>query len=292
MKELNDSDNVINRLIKWGKQRREVRAMLLTSSRARPGAGTDAFSDWDVILVAEDIKPYRENESWLEDFGKVLVVYRDPIVMRFGFKKFIYVTQYDNGLKMDFTLWPVGLLKRMAGMKKLPKYIDDGYEVLFDKDGLTKGMKPPSYKAFMLKPPTEAEYLKLVEEFFSDVPYAVKQIRRGDIFFLNFTIYFMRDVKLRQMLEWQVEIEHGWSLKSAYYGKGLQKYCNPEIIKEIKNTLSRTSIEGDWEALFRIIKLFGAIARKVGKGLGYTYPEDLEKRVIAYAEKVKSGELP
>jgi aminoglycoside 6-adenylyltransferase len=287
-----DEKAVIKKITGWAKSKPDIRAVLLTSSRARPDAAPDKFSDYDVILVAEDIKPYRENESWLEKFGRVLVVYRDPIQTRYGNKRFIDVTQYESGLKIDFTLWPVGLLKRMAGMTKLPKYIDDGYEVLLDKDGLTKGMKPPSYKAFMLKPPTEAEYLKLIEEFFSDVPYAVKHIRRGDIFFLNFTIYFMRDVKLRQMLEWQVEIAHGWSLKSAYYGKGLQNYCNLEIIKEIKNTLSRTSVEGDWEALFRIIKLFGVIAREVGKGLGYTYPEDLEKRVIAYAEKVKAGELP
>jgi aminoglycoside 6-adenylyltransferase len=288
----NDEKAVIKKLVKWAKFKDDIRVLMLTSSRAKPNEKLDEFSDYDVIFVAEDIKPYREDESWLNEYGQVLGVYRDPVQKTYGFDKFTDVTQYESGLKIDFTLWPVGLLKKVASMKELPDYIDDGYKVLLDKDGLTRGMKAPSNKAFIPKPPTEAEYLKFVEGFFYNTPYAAKFIRRGDFFPLKDMLNYLRYEKLRKLVEWKVEIEHGWSLKSGLYGKGLQKYLNPELLDEIENTYAGRGVEADWETLFRSLNLFRKVAKEVAKGLGYSYPEDKHTRLVEYLEKVKSGELP
>jgi aminoglycoside 6-adenylyltransferase len=283
----NDEKAVIDRLISWADKKPDIRAMLLTSSRSRPDAVTDEFSDYDVIFVAEDIKPYMDDENWLEEYGRVLAVYRDPVTQEYGYERFIRVTQYESGLKIDFALWPVGLLKHVAAMEKLPDYIDDGYKVLLDKDGLARGMKAPSYRAFIIKPPTEAEYRQFVEEFFSNTPYAAKHIRRGDFFPLKYTLNFMRYEKLRKMLEWKVEIEHNWSLKYGMYGKGLSKYLEAEIINEIENTHAGTGPEADWESLFRIIALFRKVAREVGNKLGYAYPSEIDSRVVKYLYHVR-----
>jgi aminoglycoside 6-adenylyltransferase len=178
-------------------------------------------------------------------------------------------------------------MKRMAKMKNLPPYIDDGYKVILDKDGITKGMKPPSCRAFMLKPPTETEYLHLIEDALSDVPYGVKQICRGDFFPLQFTFYQLRYHNMSRLLEWKVEIEHDWALKSGAMGKGLQKYLDPTIFKEIEDTNTGYGKEANWESLLRVVNLFGRVAREVGEKMGYKYPEALEKRIIRYVEKVK-----
>jgi len=287
-----DEKAVLSKLIKWAESKPDILAVILTSSRTKPDAPLDEFSDYDVIFVAEDIRLYRENESWLEDYGKVLVLYRDPVEIRFGFERFINVTQYNSGLKIDFTLWPVELLKTVVDMEKLPDYIDDGYRVLLDKDGLTRGMKAPSCRAFIPKPPTEAEYLQFVEEFFSNAPYAAKHIRRGDYFPLESMLNFMRYEKLGKMLEWQIEIENDWSLKSGNYGKGLQKYLSPKIFTEIENTYAGYGAQANWESLFRIIKLFGNVAIEVGGKLGYTYPKNMESHMMEYLQKVRAGKLP
>src|SRR4030043_401621 len=287
MKKASDGQDAVDRLIEWANRKPDIRAVLLTSSRANPNETLDEFSDYDVIFVAEDIKRYLDDESWLEDFGKVLVLYRDPVEVRYGFERFIRVTQYESGLKIDFTLWPVGLLKHVAGMPELPDYIDDGYKILLDKDGLTRGMKEPSYRAFVPKPPTEGEYLQFVEEFFSNAPYAAKYIRRGDLFPLKGMLNFMRHEKLCRILEWEGEIDHDWSLKQGQYGKGLQKHLNKEIIKELQKTFEGGGDKAYWEELSHTIELFRKVAREVGNGLGYAYPEDVDSRVVIYLEKVK-----
>jgi aminoglycoside 6-adenylyltransferase len=291
-KNISDSQTIINKLLDWANRKSDIRAMLLTSSRTNPKAPLDEFSDYDVIVVVKDIKAYLDDESWLEEYGKVLVLYRDPVEIRYGFERFIRVTQYESGLKIDFTFWPLGLMKHVAEMTELPDYIDDGYKVLLDKDGLTRGMKTPSCRAFIPKPPTEAEYRTFIEEFFSNAPYAAKQIRRGDFFPLKSMLNFLRYEKLCRVLEWKVEIKHDWSLKSGRYGKGLHKYLAPEIIDEIENTCAGSGEEDDWESLFRIIKLFRKVAKEVGNHLGYTYPADMDSRVVEYLQKVRGGELP
>ena len=72
-------DPVIAKLIQWAEERDTFRAMLLTSTRAVPNATVDELSDYDVVLVVEDIHPFHEERSWLKDFGDVLVTYWDPI---------------------------------------------------------------------------------------------------------------------------------------------------------------------------------------------------------------------
>jgi len=92
---------VIEKLVRWGEEQPSVRAAILTSSRAIPQAHTDAFSDYDVILVLTDIHTFFADRTWLDAFGSVLALYRDPLIINRGFERSAYVTQYDDGLKID-----------------------------------------------------------------------------------------------------------------------------------------------------------------------------------------------
>src|SRR5688572_6477472 len=175
--------DVISKLVQWAEQRESIRAMLLTSTRAIPNAPVDILSDYDVVLVVRDIHPFLEDRSWLEDFGEVLVVYWDPIYADpdYGIEKTANVTQYADGLKIDFTLWPVELLQKIVQAATLQAQLDAGYRVLLDKDRLTEGIKLPTFRAYIPIPPTEQVYQKTIEDFFSDAPYVAKCLWRGEL---------------------------------------------------------------------------------------------------------------
>ena len=152
MKDTNQESDVVRRLIAWAEQQVPVRAMLLTSTRANPHALVDVFSDYDVVLVVTDIHPFFADRTWLQDFGQVLVVYWDPIhpAPDYGIEQVANVTLYEDGLEIDFTLWPVALVRRIAAAPTLPADLDVGYTILVDKDHLTDGMKrqptPPTFR--------------------------------------------------------------------------------------------------------------------------------------------------
>jgi aminoglycoside 6-adenylyltransferase len=282
--------DVISKLVQWAEQRDSVRAMLLTSTRAVPNAPTDIFSDYDVVLVVKNIHPFFEDRSWLADFGEVLVVYCDPIYSDpdYGIEKFANVTQYADGLKIDFTLWPIELLQKILQAPALTAELDAGYRVLLDKDGLTKGMQPPTYTAYIPVPPTNELYQKTIEDFLSDPPYVAKCLLRGELLPAKWCLdYDMKHIFLRSMLEWRMELDHGWSMPTGALGKGLKKRLPPEIWSQLENTYAGADIAGNWEALFRTMALFRQVAVEVGDKLGYDYPHDLDQRVTAYVKDMQ-----
>ena len=283
--------DVISKLVQWAEERDSIRAMLLTSTRAIPNALTDIFSDYDVVLIVQDIHPFFEDRSWLEDFGDVLVVYWDPIYTDpdYDIEKVANVTQYADGLKIDFTLWPVELLQKIAEAPTLLAELDAGYRVLIDKDHLTDRMQTPTYRAYIPVPPTNEVFQKTIEDFFSDAPYVAKCLLRGEFFPTKWCLdYDMKHVFLRPMLEWRAEIDHGWSIPMGALGKGLKKRLPPEIWSQLENTYAGADIAENWEALFRTMSLFRQVAIEVGEGLGYDYPHELDQRVTDYVKDMEN----
>jgi len=283
-------DEVIKKLIQWAEQKDSIRAMLLTSTRAIPNAAVDIFSDYDVILVVEDIHPFHEERRWLEEFGEVLVVYWDPIYPDpdYGTDKFGNVIQYSDGLKIDFTLCPMEWLRKIVQAPTLPAELDAGYRVLLDKDHLTGELKPPTYTAYIPVPPTNEAYQKAIEEFFSDVPYVAKCLWRDELLPAKWCLdYDMKHVYLRPMLEWRMELDHDWSVPARVLGKGLKKRLPPELWSQLEGTYAGANISDNWEALFRTMTLFRQVALEVGEGLGYAYPLDLDQQVTAFVKDMQ-----
>jgi aminoglycoside 6-adenylyltransferase len=282
---------ILEQLTHWAAQQPLVRAMLLTSSRAIPQAPSDVFSDYDVILALRDVQPFYADRTWLEAFGPVLVLYRDPLILDRGLERSAYVTQYENGLKIDFSLWPVGLLQRVVADPKLPDELDAGYQVLLDKDHLTEGLRPPTYAAYIPAPPTEAEYQEVVEVFFLEATYVAKLLWRDDVIVAKHILdELMKQEHLRPMLEWHIELEQQWSVKPGPYMRRLKRWLRADLWSELESTYTGTELAANWEALFQTMRLMRRVAVEVAERMGYSYPQELERRVMAYLQKVKNPE--
>jgi aminoglycoside 6-adenylyltransferase len=283
------------RVIKWAEAKAEIRAVLLTSTRAVPNTHVDALSDHDVILIVQDIHPFVEDRAWINDFGEVLVVYWDPVHPDpdFGIEKIANVTQYASGLKIDFTLWPVSLFEKIVAAPALPAELDAGYRVLLDKDRLTVSMLPPTGRAYIPKPPNLADYLTWINDFFSDAPYVAKCLWRGELLPVKWCLdYDMKHIYLRQLLEWRAEMDHDWSVPVGSLGKGLKRYLPPDIWTALEQTYAGARTDENWEALTNTMALFRRVAIEVGTHLGYAYPYDLDQRVTAYVEHIRQLESP
>lgn len=133
--------------------------MILTSSRAIPHTTVDAFSDDDVILVADDIHWFLADQRWIEHFGDVLVAYWDPLLTDSdsGIAHSANIVQYQDTLKIEFSLWLVAMLDHTVHLPALPAELDAGYGVLVDKDRLTDSLRAPAYSGFISSPPDEAK---------------------------------------------------------------------------------------------------------------------------------------
>ena len=280
-------DPVIRRLIRWAADNPAVHAVLLTSSRTSPTAPLDLLSDYDVILAVDDVRPFYDSRDWLSDFGPFLLLYRDPLSLYHGLERFAYISQYEDGLKIDFTLWTAGILPLIVAEPALPDELDVGYVLLVDKDNLAEGLKPPSYQAHIPAPPDEDQYLEAVELFFHEATYVAKYLWRDDLVAARHIFDGLKVNNLRRMLEWLIEIDHGWSLKPGAYGRYLKRYLRPALWAQLEETYVGPGLEENWRALFKTAALFRQAAEEVGQRLGFVYPAELDRRATGYLQWVR-----
>jgi aminoglycoside 6-adenylyltransferase len=290
MKDTGQERDVVERLIQWADKQAPVRAMLLTSSRANKNAPIDILSDYDVSLYVADASAFTNDDTWLRDFGSVLVLFRDQRD-RYGMQEHARLVLYEDGLKIDFTITPMDVLRKILEEPRLPTYLDVGYRVLIDNDGLANKPQPPTYTAHIPARPTEEEFSGLVEEFWWETTYVAKNLWRDELLPAKYNLdYVIRLDLLRRMLEWSIESDHDWSLKPGVHGRGLKKLLKPEMWSELESTFAGASIEDNWRALFKTTDLFRSVARSVADTLGYEYPHDLDDRVMRYLLEIRNLE--
>jgi aminoglycoside 6-adenylyltransferase len=283
---------VYDKITSWANALDQIRAVLVTSSRTVPGAPVDAYSDYDVILIVRDVMAYAEKADWLEAFGDVVIAYWDPpwVDETTGDTKSSNIVQYFSGLDIDFSLWPESSLAKIVQDRELPEELDAGYKVLVDKDGVAVQLGVPTYRGYIPEPPDEATYLRLITDFYIGPPHIAKCLIRGDLAIAKWILDTdMRRVYLQPMLDWRVEIDHGWNHKPGTLGKGIQKVLPADLWQDVKATYVGADIEANWDAMFLMMKTFGATAREVGAALGYRYPQELEDRVTEHVRAMRSG---
>jgi aminoglycoside 6-adenylyltransferase len=266
--------------------------MILTSTRALPGGEPDRYSDYDIILALIDVRPFFASREWLTAFGTVLVMYRDPLSTVDGFPQAGNVVQFDDGLKIDFSLWQQEYLQLIAAQPALPDELDAGYRVLLDKDGLTGNLQAPTFQAYYPTPPTREQYLEAIEDSFLVATYVAKYLWRDDRLAARFIFdTFLKDEHLRPMLEWLVELEHNWSVKPGQHGRKFQRWLRPELWAALESTYTGIGYEESWQALENALALLRKAALEVGARLGYTYPAEMDRRTRLYLQKIRKTSL-
>lgn len=277
-----------NRIIAWGREQSSLRAMLLTSTLAIPNGYSDVLSDFDVILVVDDILPYHASREWLSALGTVLALYRDPMGDSFGFPSSGYVVQFDHFNKIDFTLWTPDILRKITTLTALPEELDAGYTVLLDKDGLTTSLLPPTLQGYIPKPPLKGEYIEHIENFLLDATYVAKFLYRGDLIAAHHILdEMMKQEALRPMLEWRMEMENDWSLKPGPYMRRIQTWLRPDLLTRLEQTYTGLDPAATWNALYHTITLMHTVAVEVGQYLGFPYPDAMERQIRDHIQKVQ-----
>jgi aminoglycoside 6-adenylyltransferase len=289
-----DNNPVIHRLIAWANSRDDIRALVLSCSRTNPTVPelVDPLSDYDLdVIIRGDARAWYADRSWLEGMGTVLVGFVEPLAMEYGIEDFGCVIIYEDSVKIDYTILPESIFKQVVAEPELRGGWDDGHRVLLDKDGLAREMKAPTHREFIPRPPSGEEYQELIERFFTESTYVAKNLWRDELIFAKHSLdEELKAGLLRRMLEWQMEIDHGWSVRLGVLGRGLKKRVRPDLWAALERTYAGAGSEENWAALFQTIDLFHNIASEVGASLGYAYPTALEEKVSAYLRQIRALE--
>jgi aminoglycoside 6-adenylyltransferase len=283
-------DEVLDRLVRWGEGEPACRAMILTSTRARPEGPVDEHSDYDVILAVTDPLRFADALDWQAAGGRPLVRWGDESELH-GLPTWFRGVVYHDFAKIDFTIWPDALLEAIAAGSDLPPVLDHGYRVLLDKDARTAGWPGPTHAAYVVSPPDEAEYLALVDEFWWDTTYVAKALLRGELFFArSFMLeHDLKVVALRRMLEWRIAIDQAWRFAPGVYGRGLEHHLDGETRAALDATCSGPGAEATWDGLSAVTELFSRVAIDVASALGYEYPQQVHDAMTDHLGSMRSS---
>jgi aminoglycoside 6-adenylyltransferase len=274
-------------MIAWASAQATVRALILTSSRVRPGGPVDALSDYDLILAVTDPERFGREDAWISAYGRPLACWGDESTLYDHTTRFWGVF-YEDYVKIDYTIWPDTLLERVTD--SLPTELDEGYRVLLDKQGRTAGWRQPTHRAYIPVRPTEAQYRALVEEFWWSMTYAAKSLWRGECIFAKFILdHELKLDLLRRIFEWRIEIDHDWSLRPGVFGRGLEKHLSTEVLTTLSSLYVGLEPQDNWKVLDGTIALFRRVAIEVGEALGYVYPQTLEDKMRVYLDNLRAA---
>jgi len=272
-------DNVIDKLRCWGEEQDYIQAIILTGSRANPNAAIDVFSDYDVQLFVKDIKMFL-TDDWLSYFGKILIKWPLKPVSTFSKDWITRLVLFENRVRIDFQITPKSTIEASA--------YDSGFRVLVDKQGLTENLHSPAFTEYLVKKPTREEYEDLVNGFFWDVIYIAKYLWRDEIYFARYMFdSVIRYQQLCKMIEWHVGSQNNWAIDTGKYGRFFKRYLDPGTWAEIESTFAGADLENNWTALFKLIQVFGKLAKHVAANLGYEYPKTLDARITGYCAEIK-----
>ena len=275
-----NTEDVRSQLTEWARDHSGVRVMLLTGSRTQPAARVDALSDYDIILYVRDVSEFQGSDDWLSTFGEVMV--RWPRTARSTGREG-WITRlaiFADGVRIDFQIGPDSELLQDA--------LDEGYEVLMDKDGLASALPLPTYAKYLVTCPTEVEYAELVNDFWWDATYVAKYLMRDELPFASFMLGGMlRDQFLHTMISWHLGSLHDWQVNVGVHGRHFKKLLEQETWEAYESTFPKAEIEDHWQAFLDTLALFRGLAVRLAERLGYHYLHELDQNVSRYCQRIR-----
>lgn len=152
---------MLDLIINTAKEDERIRAVIMNGSRVNPNVKRDCFQDYDIMYVVKNIQSFTSNHNWIHRFGEIMIVQMPEEMSLLPADedgKFPYLMQFIDGNRIDLTLVPADLIHTFVGQDSLSK-------LLLDKDGCVEEFPPASDKDYMIKKPTEKEFLDCCNEF-------------------------------------------------------------------------------------------------------------------------------
>jgi aminoglycoside 6-adenylyltransferase len=304
MSQSDSSERVLSRLVAWGTDRRDLRAIAVVGSRARSDHPADPWSDLDVIVMVRRPRRYLERSHWIAEIETPWLVVREPTVV--GGQQILHIT-FEGGTKVDLvvvsstafslamravqvlklhpsllTLLPGIARDRLATLSDL---LNRGFRFALDKDRLAGRLESDALAVPPPGLPSQDEFLDLTKRFLNEqVSFALK-LRRGELFLTKTVGEFRLMELLLQMIEWHARVTSDRWSPVFERGRFLEEWAHPLVLERLRGTFPRYDPDEIWRARLEAVDLFRWLARETGDRLGYAYPAQLEETVMAWVRE-------
>jgi aminoglycoside 6-adenylyltransferase len=279
--------NMLEKMVEWGKKEDVVRALILIGSRAGRRL-VDNFSDYDLSVFCSADASYTGSESWLIQFGSVLVCIKEKIFYKGkAFPSLLVI--FEGGIKVDFSFLSLDVLDEIVQSSDLPDDYNLGYKILLDKDDRAARMLSPQFEVKVIKP-SEQEFHQVVKEFWFEIYHVGVYLKREDLWSVKFRSWAAHSFLLR-MMEWQAQAENDWCCSTPPIGKRMSSWVHKDLWKDLHGVFAHFDSEDSWKALFNTMELFKRLTVETAQSLRLSSMEGLSENMMGFITKLKSSPL-
>lgn len=253
-------------ILRYAEADDNIRAVILNGSRANPNAPRDKYQDYDIIYVVRDMAPMINDESWIDHFGRRLMLQR-PEAMRdpSGETRFAWLMLFEDYNRIDLSIIP----------QSHPElYLAESQTIiLLDKDGVLPAIQA-SDRDFWVKAPDTLYYFSCCNNFWWCMQNVAKGLARGETPYAMDMYNGVIREELDLMLSWYVAMLHGFEVSIGKGGKYFGRYLPKAIYKEYLATYACASHADIWRAADAACTLFEHISADVAGHFGFDFNHD------------------
>jgi aminoglycoside 6-adenylyltransferase len=288
------------RIAAWAEAQPDVRAAMVLGSRARTDTPADAYSDLDLLLLVADPSRYLDATDWLADLGVPRLSFVEETAVGGGRERRVL---FDGGLDVDFSVFPVALFAGLATLLEsddpnamragsaaqspdvaraleladaLGGVARRGHRILVDKDGIL-ARALAELDALPAPPtplPTAHEFAETASDFWYHAVWAVRKLRRGELWIAVRSCDGYLQALLLRMLTWHARATHGPDYETWHDGRFLECWADPDALAALRACFAHYDADDVRAALSATMDLFRRLATQTAAVLGYPYPAD------------------
>jgi aminoglycoside 6-adenylyltransferase len=264
LRRVDDAEALVAAVTAWGRERSDVRAVLVVGSRARADTPADRWSDTDLAMVVDDPAPYLASAEWLDAFGEPLLTFVEPTAVGpFAERRVLF----ETGLEVDFAMLPVAAARQLAQDPEGMAVLRRGFQVLVDKVGLEAGLRDSATQPPAASLPDQAAFAQLTHDFWYHLLWAAKKLRRGELWIATRACNCHLNGLLVLLLGWHARAAE--PLTDTWHGgRFLERWADPQALGELRDASAGYQAAEVARALWAIAELFERLERECAERLG------------------------
>jgi len=276
---------MLDKIITWAENETNIRAVILEGSRAS-GAKTDELSDYDLNVFTIDNAGYISNNDWLKKFDSVLVYQKEKILYE-NYEIPTRLVIYKNSPRVDFSFWPLDILRGFADNSALPEFYKNGFRVLLDKDGLAAKLPPPGFDGFIITRPENDELLTVIYDFWFEACIIAKYLKRGRLWFAGVLANGPIKSLMLKVILWNESGGRGWNFNGAHSaGKDVESHIGVEMKDALKKCFPEYNKNGIYASLLEMTGLFKKVSGELAAKARVIYPREQVDEIEKYISDI------
>ncbi len=267
-------NETIDKLRTWSQNEKSIQGVIILGSQVRDEFEGDAWSDLDVLLLADTPSDFMRSDKGLEFLGEVVCVVveetpLDWVRMTWSVKRILFT---DNRA-VDFSILPSDRVDDVLSMNA--EIHAHGYEIIYDahpnmltakiETSLLKVKEEPP------KPSTEAELQQIINTLLFELLFAAKKIRRNELWVAVSCINQQINNRLLQLIEFHAASVTKASQGIRYEGRFLEQRIPQAVLEKLPLCFARYAVLDAIQTIGHLLEITRYLSKEICEAQNYPF---------------------